>query len=284
MPPATKTQSIRIEPCHPAVGARVRGVDLRFPIEPEIADALRDAFARYAVLCVPDQVLEAEHQVAFASVFGPVDDDQRQLDDPNTQQSRRGVMYVSNIREDGKPIGVLPDGEMHFHSDGMHRERPYRATVLYAMKVPSQGGDTLFSSQAAAYEALPADLRRRLDRLSGRHVFNYNKTTRADMRTDPDETAFAVHPLVLTHPDTGRKSLYLSRLMTRDIVGLDDAESEALLLELLDHCEKPDFVYAHKWKPNDLVIWDNRSVNHARTDFPADEPRLLRRYTVSEPD
>ena len=275
---------IKIEPTHPALGARVTGVDLRLPIQPEIADALRDAFARYAVLCLPDQILEAEHQVAFASVFGPVDDDKRQLDDPNKQQSRRGVMYVSNIREDGKPIGVLPDGEMHFHSDGMHRERPYRATVLYAMKVPSRGGDTLFSSQAAAFEALPADKRHRLEGLRGRHVFNYNKTTRADMRTDPDETAFAIHPLVLTHPDTGRKSLYLSRLMTRDIVGLDDAESEALLLELLDHCERPEFVYAHKWTPNDLVIWDNRSVNHARTDFPAEEPRLLRRYTVSEPE
>ena len=277
------TQTIKVEPTHPAVGARVTGVDLRRPIEPDVADELRAAFARFAVLCVPGQTLEAGHQVEFAAVFGPVDNDNRQLDDPNETQSRRGVMYVSNIREDGKLIGVLPDGEMHFHSDGMHRDKPYRATTLYAMKIPSHGGNTLFSSQAAAYEALPADLQIRLDGLQGKHVFNYNKTTRAEMRTDPDETAFAIHPLVRTHPDSGRKSLYLSRLMTHNIVGMEDAEGEELLLELIEHCEKPDFVYSHKWTPKDLVIWDNRSVNHARTDFSADEPRLLRRYTVSEP-
>ncbi len=279
----TVTQTIKVEPTHPAVGARVTGVDLRRPIEPSVADELRAAFARHAVLCVPAQTLEADHQADFAAVFGPVDAGDRRLDDPNEEQSRRGVMYVSNIREDGKPIGVLPDGEMHFHSDGMHRDRPYRATTLYAIKVPSHGGNTLFSSQAAAYEALPADMKRRLDGLQGRHVFNYNKTTRAEMRTDPNETAFAIHPLVRTHPDSGRKSLYLSRLMTHNIVGMEGAEGEALLLELIDHCERPDFVYSHKWTPKDLVIWDNRCVNHARTDFPADEPRLLRRYTVSEP-
>ena len=279
----TTTQTIKVEPIHPAVGALVTGVDLRCPIEADVADELRAAFARHAVLCVPGQSLEAVHQVEFAAVFGPVDDDDRQLDDPNQTQSRPGVMYVSNIREDGKLIGVLPDGEMHFHSDGMHRDNPYRATSLYAIKVPSHGGNTLFSSQAAAYEALPCHMQRRLDGLQGRHVFNYNKTTRADMHTDPNETAFAIHPLVRTHPDSGRKSLYLSRLMTHNIVGLEGAEGEELLLELIDHCEKPEFVYSHKWTPDDLVIWDNRCVNHARTDFSADEPRLLRRYTVSEP-
>jgi len=280
----TVTRTIKVEPVHPAVGARVTGIDLRRPIEPDVADVLRDAFARHAVLCLPGQDIEAGHQVAFAAVFGPVDDDDRQMDDPNKQQSRRGVMFVSNIREDGKLIGVLPDGEMHFHSDGMHRDRPYRATTLYAIKVPSRGGDTMFSSQAAAWEALPADMRQRIDGLQARHVFNYNKTTRAEMRTDLGDTAFAIHPLVRTHPDSGRKSLFLSRLMTHSIVGMEDAAGETLLLELIGHCERPEFVYSHKWTPGDLVIWDNRCVNHARTDFPAEEPRLLRRYTVSEPE
>lgn len=279
----TITRTLIVEPAHPAVGAIVTGIDLRRPIDPGAAVELRAAFTRHAVLCLPGQSIEAGHQVEFAALFGPVDDDDRRQDDPNETQSRPGVMFVSNIREDGKLIGVLPDGEMHFHSDGMHRDNPYRATTLYAIKVPSRGGDTLFSSQAAAYEALPADMRNRLDGLKARHVFNYNKTTRAEMRTDLDETAFAIHPLVRTHPDSGRKSLYLSRLMTHSIVGMENAEGEELLLDLIDHCEKSDFVYAHKWKPDDLVIWDNRCVNHARTDFPADEPRLLRRYTVSEP-
>ena len=280
----TVTQTIKVDPTHPAVGARVTGVDLQHPIEPDVADELRAAFARHSVLCVPGQTIESHHQVEFAAVFGPVDDDDRQMDDPNEIQSRRGVMYVSNIREDGKLIGVLPDGEMHFHSDGMHRDNPYRATTLYAMKIPSQGGDTMFSGQAAAFEALPADMQRCLEGLQGRHVFNYNKTTRSEMRHDLDETAFAIHPLVRTHPDSGRQSLYLSRLMTHSIAGMENAEGENLLLELIEHCEKPEFVYTHKWTPDDLVIWDNRCVNHARTDFSADEPRLLRRYTVSEPE
>ena len=99
-----------------------------------------------------------------------------------------------------------------------------------------------------------------------------------------DDAPAVIHPLVRVHPDTGRRSLYLSRLMTRDIVGMDPTESDELLAFLFDHCEAPEFVHAHRWTPGDLVIWDNRCVNHARTDFPAEEPRLLRRYTVSEPD
>jgi taurine dioxygenase len=278
---ATKTLSV--EPLSPAVGARITGIDLHRPVDETDARALRDAFARFAVLCLPGQSITAQDQAAFAALFGRVDaDTSRRADDPGQSRSRRGVMLVSNIRKDGKPIGVLPEGEMHFHSDGAHRARPYRATTLYAIKVPSRGGDTLFATMAAAYEALSPDLQRRLDGLEARHVFNYNRTTREEMRADA--TDVAVHPLVRVHPDTGRRSLYLSRLMTRDIVGMDRAESDALLEQLFDHCERPEFVYAHRWIPGDLVIWDNRCVNHARTDFPADEARLLRRYTVSEPD
>lgn len=278
----TGTTTIDVQPVTPAVGARIDGLDLSRPIREDVAECLRDAFVKHAVLCVPNQDLEPDHQKAFASVFGPVDDGARQSTDPNQMQSERGVMFVSNIRENGKPIGVLPDGEMHFHSDGAHRENPYRATILYAMKVPSQGGETKFAALAAAFEALPAEEQERLSGLEACHVFNYNKTTRDDMRRDND-VQHAIHPLVKVHPDTGRRSLYLSRLMTRNILGMTEEESESLLLSLFDHCERPEFVYTHRWKVGDLVIWDNRSVNHARNDFPADEPRLLRRYTVSDP-
>lgn len=278
----TETQTLHIEPITPAVGARITGVDLARPMDPHVAQGLRDAFVEHAVLCLPNQQLEPEHQAAFAGIFGMVDDGNRQSTDPNKMQSERGVMFVSNIRENGKPIGVLPDGEMHFHSDGSHRDTPYRATTLYALKVPSRGGETKFAAMAAAFEALPADQQERLAGLKACHVFNYNKTTRSEMRRD-DDAQHAIHPLVKIHPDSGRRSLYISRLMTRNIVGMDDDESEALLLELFDHCEKPEFIYAHPWEVGDLVIWDNRSVNHARNDFPAEEPRLLRRYTVSDP-
>ncbi len=278
----TGAVTIEVQPITPAVGARVTGIDLSRPIDAGVAQALRDAFVTHSVICVPRQDLEPEHQKEFAAVFGPVDDGNRTTTDPNKMQSERGVMFVSNIRENGKPIGVLPDGEMHFHSDGAHRDSPYRATTLYALKVPSRGGETKFAAMAAAFEALPADKQKQLCGLKACHVFNYNKTTRAEMRRD-DDTQHAIHPLVKVHPDSGRRSLYLSRLMTRNIVGMEDEASESLLLELFDHCEKPEFVYAHPWEVGDLVIWDNRSVNHARNDFPAHEERLLRRYTVSEP-
>ena len=276
-------QIATIKPAHPAVGAHVTGVYLRDPVGIDLAQELRDALARHAVLCFPGQDIDPDDQAAFAAVFGHVDRADADTDDPDLKQSTPGVKYISNIRENGKPIGSLPDGEMHFHSDGAHREAPYRATTLFAIEVPDFGGETRFASMAAAFEALPKNLQARLDGLSARHVFNYNKTTREKMRRG-DEVAHAVHPLVRTHPDTGRKSLYLSRLMTRDIVGMENDEGEDLLTMLLDHCEKPKFVYDHVWRPGDLVIWDNRSVNHARNDFSSDQRRLLRRYTISDVD
>ena len=278
-------QIAKIRPAHPAVGAHVTGVYLGDPLGSDLVQELRDAFARYSVLCFPGQDIDADDQAAFAALFGHVDraDADTETGDPDRKQSTPGVKYISNIRENGKLIGSLPDGEMHFHSDGAHREAPYRATTLFAIEVPDCGGETRFANMAAAFEALPKNLQARLNGLSARHVFNYNKTTREEMRRG-DEVAHAVHPLVRTHPDTGRKSLYLSRLMTRNIVGMENDEGEDLLTMLLDHCEKPKFVYDHVWRPGDLVIWDNRSVNHARKDFPSDQRRLLRRYTISDVD
>lgn len=280
---ATVVSKLTVNPVHPAVGARVTGVDLRDPISEDMAQQIREAFMEHSVLCFPGQEITNDNQADFAALFGRADTADRTKEDPDNKQSKRGVMFVSNIREDGKPIGVLPDGEMHFHSDGAHRDKPYRATTLFAIEVPTVGGETKFAGMAAAYEALPEAQRGLLDTLEARHVFNYNKTTREEMRRD-DDVSHAIHPLVKVHPDSGRKSLYVSRLMTCNIVGMDDEQSEDLLLSLFDHCERTEFVYAHSWKPGDLVIWDNRSVNHARNDFPADQRRLLRRYTVSEPD
>ena len=275
--------NLDIVPTHPAVGASVTGVDLSKPVSEGLAQQIRDIFTQYSVLCFPGQDITNDHQAEFAKIFGHADTADRSTEDPDSKQSKRGVMYVSNIREDGKLIGVLPDGEMHFHSDGAHRENPYRATTLFALEVPSFGGETRFAAMAAAYEALTRPQRSSLENLQARHVFNYNKTTREEMRRDKD-VSYAIHPLVKIHPDSGRKSLYLSRLMTSDIIGMATEESEKLLIKLFAHCEKPEFVYEHKWVPGDLVIWDNRSVNHARNDFPGDQRRLLRRYTISEPN
>jgi taurine dioxygenase len=276
---------MEIEPLSPVVGAAIRGVDWRAPVDARTEDAVRAAFTRHSILCFPGQKLTPEHQLRFANVFGKGDGAFRKPPSEDRDGAKqRGVMLVTNIRKDGKPVGFLPEGEMQFHSDGAHRDIPYRATNLYAIKIPSRGGETLFANLAAAYEALTPAMQTRLEGLKTRTVYLYDAVSREETREDDPSLPSAVHPLVKTHPDSGRRSLYLSRLMTRAILGMDRKDSDALLEELFDHCERPDFVYAHRWRPEDLVIWDNRCLNHARADFPAEETRLLRRYTVSEPE
>jgi len=277
--------TIDIEPLSPILGASVRGIDLTKPVDDRTADTIRDAFHRYSLLCFPGQEISAADQLRFANLFGKGDGGVRETKELGAKRTgNRGVMYVSNIRENGKPIGVLPDGEMQFHSDGAHRDSPYRATTLYAIKIPSRGGNTLFANLYAAYDALPQATKEQIAGLKTQFVYDYDAQLRSLTDDDDSELPRAIHDLVRTHPATGRKSLYLSRLMCRRVVDMDPAESEALLEELFDHAEKPEFVYAHKWTIGDLVVWDNRCLNHARTDFPPEEQRMLRRYTVSEPD
>lgn len=277
------TLTIDIEPLSPVLGAAVRGIDLSQPIDAGTADRLRETFARYGVLCFPGQRISAHDQARFAALFGPVDAGFRDRSGKGGEDVRnRGVMLVSNIRKNGVPVGSLPDGDMQFHSDGAHRARPYRATTLYAIKIPSRGGETLFANLTAAYDALGDGMKAKLERAEVRNIYDYDATHRNDAKEEDNANSVATHALVKTHPDTGRKALYLNRLMTRYIVGMDRAESDALLADLFDHIEKPEFIYAHSWTPGDLLIWDNRCLNHARNDFPAEETRLLRRYTISE--
>ncbi len=199
------------------------------------------------------------------------------------QTYQPGVMLVSNIRENGKPIGVLPDGEMFFHSDQCYAERPTMATLLYAVEIPSQGGNTLFANMYAAYDSLPDETKQRLDGLTAMNVYDY--ATNATVRRpgvpamQPDAPSYA-HPVVRTHPATRRKALYVNRLMTDHIVGMPRADSDRLLETLFDHQEQRRFVYEHVWRPGDLIMWDNRCTLHARTDFPSTERRLLRRVIV----
>ncbi len=278
---------LEIEKLTPVFAARIRGVDWSKPVDDRTLEDVHAAFAEYSVLCFPDQVLGSQHQQEFAARFGRVDGAYRERSAGDVKRSKkRGVMLVSNIRKDGKPIGSLPDGEMYFHSDGSHRASPYRATTLYGIKIPSVGGETVFSDLRAAYDALSDDMKAKIDTLMARHIYDYGSTLRdqnAEIETNSDYPN-ALHSLVKTHPVSGRKTLYLSRLMTRYVEGMDRKESDDLLEFLFDHAEKPEFIYAHKWTPDDLLIWDNRCVNHARNDFPKEETRLLRRYTVSEPD
>jgi taurine dioxygenase len=194
-------------------------------------------------------------------------------------------MYISNVMKDGKLIGSLPDGEMLFHSDMCYLEVPCAAALLYAIDVPSRGGNTLFLNAYAAYDALAEDWKRRIAGLKALNVYapgqTDNTTPRLAMKDarEPGARSYA-HPVVRTHPATGRRSLYVNRLMTAGIVGMPAEESDRLLQFLFDHQEQPRFIYEHVWRRGDLLIWDNRCTLHARTDFDAAERRMLRRVTV----
>jgi taurine dioxygenase len=188
-------------------------------------------------------------------------------------------MLISNIRENGEPIGALPDGEMMFHHDMIHAEVPSKATLLYAVEIPSFGGNTLFASGYAAYETLDPEVRRKLTGRMALHHYNYGSTQKGDGR---GTAAFAecIHPVFRTHEETARKAVYVNRLMTVGIVDMPQEESDRLLTAVFDHAEKREFVYEHVWRPGDLLLWDNRCSSHARTDFPSEQRRLMLRTTV----
>jgi taurine dioxygenase len=151
--------------------------------------------------------------------------------------------------------------------------------MLYAMEIPAKGGNTLFANMFEAYDALPAALQSRLDGMKALNVYDYENAATIKGAVRDAAPRFA-HPIFRTHPANGRKALYVNRLMTTSIVGMDPAESDRVLEQLFDHAENPAWIYEHRWQVGDLLLWDNRSCLHARTDFDASERRLMRRCTV----
>ena len=271
-----RSPAFAVRPLSAALGAEIIGVDLSSPIDDQLFAQIRDAWHRYLVILLRDQGLSEEDQVRFAEKFGPP----AVIHTKQFVRKHPAVMLISNIREDGRPIGALPDGEMQFHSDQCHQERPAMASMLYAIEVPRAGGNTLFANGYAAYETLPDAVKRRI---AGRKALNAYDYERAAMKRGTRLAAGVpsyAHPVVRTHPATGRKALYVNRLMTVRIEGLPEQESDELLDFLFAHQERPEFVYEHAWRPCDLLLWDNRCALHARTDFSPNERRLMRRVTI----
>jgi taurine dioxygenase len=263
-------------PLSPALGAEIIGVDLRREHDERMFAQIREIWHQNLVILLRDQELSEDDEVRFAEKFGPP----AKIHTPQFVRGHPAVMLISNIREDGKPIGALPDGEMHFHTDQCHQERPAMASMLYAIEVPSKGGNTLFANGYKAYETLPAEIKRRIDGRRALNAYDYDTaSTKRGTRLAEGVPSY-VHPVVRTHPATGRKALYVNRLMTVHIEGLPPHESEELLNFLFDHQEQRQFVYEHVWRPRDLLMWDNRCALHARTDFSPDERRLMRRVTI----
>jgi taurine dioxygenase len=187
------------------------------------------------------------------------------------------MLFVSNFKENA----ILLGGEMWFHSDQCYFDLPVSATSLYAIELPSVGGQTLFCDCYKPYEDLPDDIKAKLVGRVVLNVYDYQSNNLYMKSTERTKGApSAVHPVVRTHPETGRKSLFINRLMTDYTLDMDTAESTELLEYLFDHIEQGEYIYDHTWQPGDLFVWDNRCTLHARTDFDLNERRLLRRYAL----
>jgi taurine dioxygenase len=268
--------ALACRPLSPALGTEIVGVDLRREIDDQTFAQILAAWHDNLVILLREQELSEEDEVRFAERFGPP----AVIHTKQFVRNHPAVMLISNIREDGKPIGALPDGEMHFHTDQCHQERPAMASMLYAIEVPSVGGNTLFANGYRAYETLPAEIKRRIDGRKALNAYDYGSAATKRGTRLGDGVPSYVHPVVRTHPATGRKALYVNRLMTVRIEGMPPRESDELLDFLFDHQERREFIYEHVWRPGDLLMWDNRCTLHARTDFSADERRLMRRVTI----
>ena len=277
--------ALRTKKLTPHIGVEVMDIDLATRPDDETVRKIYNLWLDNIMVVFRDQSLDQEQLLQVTRYFGTPGGNARPKEYRTSGQHDMlpGIMLISNIRANGEPIGALPDGDMMFHHDMIHADVPDKATCLYAVEIPSEGGNTLFASGYAAYETLDSDLRDSLEGKRAFHHYNYGSQHRGD---DIGTPAFSEseHPVFRTHPETGRKAIYVDRLITASIVGMEDGESEAVLTRLFDHSENDEFVYEHEWRKGDLLLWDNRCSMHARRDFPSNERRLLWRTTVSSGD
>jgi len=236
------------------------------------------------VLLVRGQTLSDGELIAFSRRFGDLDWAPIQETGRRFVEGLPEIYIVSNVTVNGQSIGSLGAGEAVWHTDMSYLDVPPMASMLYALEVPPAGGNTSFCSMYAVYEALPDPLKRRIANLKIKHDGTYNSggylrqgVTATD---DPRKSPGAMHPLVCTHPDTGRRMLYLGRRRNAYLAGLELADSEALLDELWDFVARPEFAWEHVWQVGDLVLWDNRCTMHRRDPFDAAARRIMHRTQI----
>ncbi len=277
--------AIEIIPTGTAVGAEVRGVDLSKPLNSSDFKIVDDAFNTHGVVFFRKQRLTPQQQLDFTHQFG--DMAFNTFAETNGLPDHPGIVVISNIVQDGREIGVRRAGDA-WHSDMCYTANPPRGTMLYAHEVPTQNGlslgDTCFASAAAAYEALPAEMKQRLQGCQA--VFNFAGRQRKHPITQAQIDAFpeVLHPVVRPHPMTGRNCLYIMRNDCTGLIGVEDEEAQLLIAALADHIIRPEFVYRHQWQPGDLLLWDNCTVQHkAIQDYDLPLRRLMHRTTFFAP-
>jgi taurine dioxygenase len=275
---------IKVTKLADALGAEVGGVDLSRPIDAATVAAIRQAWLEHGVLRFRGQRLSDPQLIAFTRHFGELD-----LPGPNPYgkpflPEHPELNVISNIKVDGVPIGGLGDGEAIWHADMTYVEQPPMGAILYALEIPPAGGDTYWANQCLAYEALPADLARRIAGRRAVHDATYNsagvKRKGYEDVADPRQAPGARHELVRTHSETGRRTLFLGRRRNSYVEGLQLAESEALLDALWTHATQAQFVFRQQWRVGDVVVWDNRCTLHRRDPFDPSARRLMHRTQI----
>jgi taurine dioxygenase len=266
-----------------ALGAEVRGIDLKHLDDAAFA-GLMQAWHDHSVLLLRGQSLSDQDLIAFSRRLGDLDWAPVQENGRRFVEGLPEIYIVSNVKVNGEEIGSLGDGEAVWHTDMSYLDMPPKASMLYALEVPPAGGNTSFCTMHGIYEALPTRLKERIANLKIKHDGTYNSggyvrqgVTPTD---DPLASPGAVHPLVCTHPVTGRRMLYLGRRRNAYLVGLELAESEALLDELWRVVDRPEFAWEHVWRVGDLVLWDNRCTMHRRDAFDPNSRRIMHRTQV----
>jgi taurine dioxygenase len=286
---------MKVGPTGAALGADIEGVDLAQPLPPATVAEIKEAWANHLVLRFRGQKLDDDQLLRFSALFGELDfapviaaarakvpGEDRYV--ASAEEGHRYVSIISNIIENGIAIGALGAYEAIWHTDMSYNPEPPIGSALYSLEVPPSGGDTGFANMYRAYDTLPDDLRRQIEGRSCRHDSSRNSAgeLRRGMSEviDPREAPGADHPIIRTHPVTGRKALFLGRRRNAYVQGLDLAESEALLDALWEHATSPELTWYQQWRVGDLILWDNRCVMHRRDEFDPSARRLMHRTQI----
>ncbi len=277
--------AIDVKSLSDAFGAEVIGADLSRWDDDEQFRCIHDAFLNYGVIAIRNQDMTPDAQIAFAGRFGNL---QGHVLKKFLLPEHPEILVLSNRRDKGEPIGIADAGR-HWHTDMSYTERPPLGSMLYAHEIPPEGGDTLFANLHAAYDALPEALKDRISGLKG--VYDYTRDYEKARKKNPDRPPLSEaqlaslpkveHPMVRTHPETGRKALYVNEGHTTGVAGMAEEEGRALLSELFEFSTRPEFTYRHKWQRHDVLFWDNRRALHHALPYDQQYTRHMHRVTVA---
>ncbi len=271
--------TFQVRPLSPSFAAEVIGIDLSDDHGPDVIDEIKRLWWQYQILLFRGQSINEAEEARFSAKLGPLE---IHLRHEYLSRETPEILYVSNIIEDGRQIGILANNDVGWHYDQIYLPKPAVGSMLYAVELPRNDGDTYFADMITAFERLPADIQSKLE--GKRAIQSYAAFNRIySVPTDEEQTKKSQdidQPVIRTHPYSGRKSLYICAGMTTRILNMPERESDELLAYLFEWCVKPEFVYQHEWQLGDAVLWDNASTIHRRDPFNTNERRLMKRTTI----